>query len=199
MQVSLQLWSSGRADISTKNFDGDRPIVFQFGSPILEFMPPADEPAYLGEFEREGDRRLLFRPAPISGGRVFTADVVIAEPVAYHVRHPLIDVEVTESRIPAERIRTTSGIRRLGRNGMFWGVVQLVLSFSLLILIYPVSQTDIGWATSLSVLYTFLLVGGVSTIVVTTVTRLVRWLTARARQRRNEQQPATTEAPSLRE
>lgn len=192
MQVSLQMWSSGRADVSTRNFDGDRPIVFQFGSPILEVLAVDDEPVYLGAFEREGENRLLFRPAPIGGRRVFAADLVIAEPVSFRVRHPLIDVEMTESRVPFQGARTTGGIRHLATNGMFWGVLQLVLSFVAMIVAFPVMEVTPTWGTALVLTYTVLFVSGALTIILSAIVRLARWLSARARQKRQ----GTTSASS---
>jgi hypothetical protein len=184
MQVTLQMWSSGRADVSSKNFDGDRPIVFQFGSPILEAHDADDEPTYLGVFEREGENRVLFRPAPIGGRRVFTIGLVVAEPVSFRVRHPLIDVEMVESRVPFQGARTTGGIRHLATNGMFWGVLQLVLSFVAMIVAFPAMDVAPSWGTALVLTYTVLFISGLLTIAISAIVRLTRWLTARAKQRR---------------
>lgn len=184
MLVTLQMWSSGRADVSSASFDDDRPIVFQFSSALVGEPRFPDEPTYLGGFELEEPNRLRFAPALIGGGRLFSADIVVPQPVNFLVRHPLIDVEVSESRIPVQNARTTRGIRRVANNGMFWGVVQLILGFLAMILYFPLYPVDTGWSTALVVLYTVLVFSGLATVVVTGLVRLIRWIVARNVQRR---------------
>jgi hypothetical protein len=184
MLVTLSLWSSGRADVASSNFDDKKPIVFQFSSPILG-EPAPDDLADLGGFQKQGQNRLVFLPARIGGGTVYSTAVVVASPVGMLVRHPLVDVEVVASRVPPQSARTTANLRHIATNGIFWGLLQIALSFLLVLItdvLFPASESTPGFY------YTFigyLFIGGALTIVVTAVVRLARWVSGRSRARRS--------------
>lgn len=194
MIVTVTLWSSGRADISSKAFDSKQPIVFQFSSPILEDGAPVQDPTGFGGFEREGTNRLVIRPSRLGRDTVHWKEVVVASPVEYLVRHSLVDVEVAESRVTPHRQGAGPGAPNLLRSGAFWGVLQIVLSFALIIMTVALDSSGaFAWVT---VIGSLLLFTGMLTLIVVGLVRFSQWIAARAKSRRAGELRPTAPADS---
>jgi hypothetical protein len=187
--VTLSLWSSGRADVPSENFDQNRPIVFQFSSPIGD--PAPDDLGDLGGWRKDGTRRLVLDPTLIGGGTVFTTTVIAADPVGLAIRHPLVDVDLVASRVPPESARTTANVRHLATNGIFWGVAQIAASFLIAVVASFVApgQPLPSW---LSPIVGLLMISGLVTIIIAAVVRLARWATARSKARRGNAPPTSS-------
>jgi hypothetical protein len=182
MLVTLSLWSSGRADVASSNFDGSNPIVFQFSSPILGEIA-SDDLVDFGGFRKQAQNRLIFMPARIGGGTVYSTAVVIASPVGMLVRHPLVDVDVVASRVPPQSARTTATVRHLAANGLFWGVAQIALAF-LISYIGGLINPDPESTPSYFTLVGFFFISGLLTTAIAAIVRLARGASAWSRARR---------------
>lgn len=176
--VTIELWSSGRADIPSSRFDALAPLEFDLGAQIIEeVQTAASEPA----FDHVSDSGIAMRPRLVP--RKFRARsqyVVASTPSVRLTRQPIIDVDV----VAVEQREVEQKLHRQSRK--MWPLVAGIAG-ALSVIGFVLVGVDVaingpadtpGALTSTGALL-FLLCG--ATAIVTLVVALVRWIVGLAR------------------
>jgi hypothetical protein len=183
--VVLQVWCSGRADVPSDRFDAGLPLTFRFDDPVLEVTMPADSPEPW-QFRRGGSHDVTLGPVVLGRGTLFSATVTVDTvlPVDRRVRvrvwNPLVDTEVIPAPAPPNSVMGKPRARRsLGTVGI--GVILMVTGFVLFALyIGLILTTDlVGLSASLGVLGMGMFLGGLVTLLIAGIGRIIRAIASR--------------------
>ncbi len=187
--VTVNVWASGRNDIPSTAFDGQKSIVFQFNSPIVDGVVPPDEGHVPGwGFERAGENQVSLAPTLLGRRDVLSTTIAVSSPVRFWIKHPLLDIPVVrETSLPTPKASTR--VRRAFRvTGLSAGIALTVLGIILFnVSIAFVTNPDLTVVfAALSFVGSLFSTTGLIMVVVSLIVRLIRWII----QRRS--QPSTT-------
>ncbi|MBM7026929.1 hypothetical protein [Clavibacter zhangzhiyongii] len=93
--MRLAVWSTGRADIPSTQFDGKHPITFHFSNPVAPLRPaPRDDPAHPWEPAARTNQEFVIPARLIQ--RDFRAEFVFVPLSPFHVTvlNPLVDIRI---------------------------------------------------------------------------------------------------------
>lgn len=195
--VVLQVWCSGRADVPSSRFDAGLPLTFRFDDPVLDVTMPAESPEPW-QFRQSGSHDVTLGPVVLGRGTLFTAavalDVVLPvdKRVGVRVWNPLVDTEVIPAPAPPNSVTGKPRARRsLGTVGI--GVILTITGFVLLSLYvivigatYGESEVNTGLVVLLSSLLLLglgMFLGGLVTLLIAGIARIIRSITSRRAER----------------
>ena len=172
--VTLTIWSSGRADISSSSFDGGTPIVFDLGANIVDEVPgdtPSDP-----QLQMRPPNELIILPSLLRRRFQSRVRVVVDGVPIVSVHHSLVDIPVIADRgtEAAQAIETSR--RRYKVTALSIGVATLVIALILLVISLVIYQIDQEGSLAPGVTAILLGMAALLTILLATLVRFGRWV-----------------------
>lgn len=171
--VTLSLWSSGRADISSHAFDGGDPLTFDLGAPIIEELP--GNHAAPARLEAELPDKLILRPSLLHRRFASTIRVIVDGTPEVRTNHVLADIDVVRDGVNETARAIDTSRRRLRATPLVVSTGALALGLVILIIglvVYSFdAQAYLPWGT----VGVLLMMAALVAIVVIAVYRLIRW------------------------
>lgn len=181
--VTVRLWASGRTDISSTDFDGQKAIVFQFNGAIVDAAAPPDESQIEGwGFERAKSNQVVLQPSLLPRRSVYSTTVALPAPVHYWVRHPLLNIPmVVEPAGPGDKT-SRRGASRFRITALSAGITLSVVGFVGGIALLPLVADYNSLAVSLYALASVLQTVGFFMVAISLIVRIVRFAARRRSQ-----------------
>lgn len=139
--TTFRLWSTGRADIPSANFDGDKPLIFNLGTRLLSLVGQREKDEHADVMVRI-DESGTFSVGPVLLRKSYATElrVVTDGPPKDDVvlTNPLVDIEV-------RRVEDLEAVAR-GRAKYAW--VKLIVAgiFTVLAALSQVLKIDTPWS-----------------------------------------------------
>lgn len=178
--VTIDIWSTGRADISSAAFDAGRPIIIEFGTPVLNAAYPQAEGVDPVLFVRNPSdkNQLLLPPTLLSRDMTSSVDVLIEGVPSFRLTNPLIDIEIREAKVE-EAVSPVMSTRKRARFSMLrLSVWTSGAGFVFFATGLGVSFADPGIGSALGIPGMLVFALGVCAVIVTAVIRGVRRATS---------------------
>ena len=145
--TTFRLWSTGRGDIPSANFDGGKPIIFNLGTRFLSLVGQVEKDEHADVIVRiDGSGTFSVGPALVRKSYATELRVVTDGPPKDDVAltNPLVDIEV----------RRVEDLEALSRQRAKYSWVKLVVAglFSVLAALTQVLKINTSWSLLLLVL-----------------------------------------------
>ncbi|WP_345750786.1 hypothetical protein [Microbacterium rhizophilus] len=176
--VTLLVWSTGRADVATTAFDAGRPILFRLAGRVTQPPRPLDVPDGWS-MSLVGNRDVTLGPVLIGRGTVFAAELLVEGPISVRVWNSLVDTAVVHSPVPPQSRDLRVGVKRR-LSAMTIGVSAIVLALALEIISIAIVTENRAATVALTLTAALLGLVGIVTVIVSGITRITRYVRARA-------------------
>ncbi|KJC62899.1 hypothetical protein [Agreia bicolorata] len=174
--VKVTVWSSGRADISSAAFDGNRNFELDLQVPILEINRPATDTSLDSlNLEVSDHSKIILRPSLIRRGASGTLQVVVDGVPSVHWFSPLPDIKVSEETASDTRriIEATRKKRWVTPVNVGWLVFALSMLSLIIGLCVNLTDKDAGQAWGVPGLMFLML--SAAFLLVAYVVIVIRW------------------------